>query len=68
MLMISLVDLYPTVLATSTTIMIEVGVRAILSAEEHAKWFTRFDEEVLKPVLDTCHRQDNRVKIIVQVI
>ena len=24
---------------------------AILSAEEHAKWFTRFDEEVLKPVL-----------------
>lgn len=24
---------------------------AILSAEEHARWFTRFDEEVLKPVL-----------------
>ncbi|KAF5212170.1 putative endosomal/prevacuolar sodium/hydrogen exchanger [Clavispora lusitaniae] len=24
---------------------------SILSAEEHAKWFTRFDEEVLKPVL-----------------
>ncbi|KAG7662451.1 NHX1 [[Candida] subhashii] len=24
---------------------------AFLSAEEHAKWFTRFDEEVLKPVL-----------------
>lgn len=27
---------------------------AFLSAEEHAKWFTKFDEEVLKPVfLDT---------------
>lgn len=24
---------------------------AFLSAEEHAKWFTKFDEEVLKPVL-----------------
>lgn len=24
---------------------------SILSAEEHAKWFTKFDEEVLKPVL-----------------
>ncbi|EMG45763.1 NHX1 Endosomal/prevacuolar sodium/hydrogen exchanger [Candida maltosa Xu316] len=24
---------------------------SFLSAEEHAKWFTRFDEEVLKPVL-----------------
>lgn len=24
---------------------------AFLSAEEHAKWFTRFDEQVLKPVL-----------------
>ncbi|CAI5760774.1 unnamed protein product [Candida verbasci] len=24
---------------------------AFLSAEEHAKWFTRFDDEVLKPVL-----------------
>lgn len=24
---------------------------AFLNAEEHAKWFTRFDEEVLKPVL-----------------
>lgn len=26
-------------------------IGTILSAEEHAKWFTRFDEEVLKPVL-----------------
>ncbi|RCK58139.1 Endosomal/prevacuolar sodium/hydrogen exchanger [Candida viswanathii] len=26
-------------------------IGSILSAEEHVKWFTRFDEEVLKPVL-----------------
>ncbi|EDK46449.1 mitochondrial sodium/hydrogen exchanger [Lodderomyces elongisporus NRRL YB-4239] len=33
---------------------------AILSAEEHAKWFTRFDEEVLKPVLlDTLPNTQN---------
>lgn len=33
---------------------------AFLSAEEHAKWFTRFDEEVLKPVLlDTIPKKDN---------
>ena len=24
---------------------------AFLSAEEHARWFTRLDEEILKPVL-----------------
>lgn len=31
---------------------------SILSAEEHAKWFTKFDEEVLKPVLlDTMINQ-----------
>lgn len=34
---------------------------AILSAEEHAKWFTRFDEQVLKPVLlDTLPQDDKR--------
>ncbi|RLV89409.1 Endosomal/prevacuolar sodium/hydrogen exchanger [Spathaspora sp. JA1] len=33
---------------------------AFLSAEEHAKWFTRFDEEVLKPVLlDTLPKNNN---------
>lgn len=26
-------------------------LNAFLSAEEHAKWFTKFDEEVIKPVL-----------------
>lgn len=33
---------------------------AFLSAEEHAKWFTKFDEEVLKPVfLDKVPNGDN---------
>lgn len=33
---------------------------AFLSAEEHAKWFTKFDEEVLKPVfLDHAPNGDN---------
>lgn len=33
---------------------------AFLSAEEHAKWFTRFDEEVLKPVLlDSLPKNEN---------
>ncbi|EGV63001.1 monovalent cation:H+ antiporter, CPA1 (nhx1) [Yamadazyma tenuis] len=33
---------------------------AFLSAEEHARWFTRFDEEVLKPVLlDTIPKRNN---------
>ncbi|OBA23804.1 mitochondrial sodium/hydrogen exchanger [Metschnikowia bicuspidata var. bicuspidata NRRL YB-4993] len=32
---------------------------AFLSAEEHARWFTKFDEEVLKPVLlDTLPHQE----------
>ncbi|KAI5962779.1 NHX1 [Candida theae] len=40
----------PTLGNTSTNV--DRGVLgAILSAEEHARWFTRFDEEVLKPVL-----------------
>ena len=38
--------------ATTTSTNNDKGViGTILSAEEHAKWFTRFDEEVLKPVL-----------------
>lgn len=33
---------------------------AFLSAEEHAKWFTKLDEEILKPVLlDTIPKRDN---------
>lgn len=33
---------------------------AFLSAEEHAKWFTKFDEQVLKPfVLDNLPNSDN---------
>ncbi|KAG7191871.1 monovalent cation:H+ antiporter, CPA1 (nhx1) [Scheffersomyces spartinae] len=34
---------------------------SFLSGEEHAKWFTRFDEEVLKPVLlDTLPQAQNK--------
>lgn len=33
---------------------------AFLNAEEHARWFTRFDEEVLKPVLlDNVPKRNN---------
>lgn len=33
---------------------------AFLNAEEHAKWFTKLDEEILKPVLlDTVPKRDN---------
>lgn len=34
---------------------------ALLSAEEHVKWFTKFDEQVLKPVLlDTLPHQNRK--------
>ena len=34
---------------------------ALLSAEEHVKWFTKFDEQVLKPVLlDTIPHQNRK--------
>lgn len=36
---------------------------AFLSAEEHAKWFTKFDEQVLKPVLlDSLPNQDENTE------
>ncbi|KAK6202590.1 putative Na+/H+ exchanger Nhx1 [Scheffersomyces amazonensis] len=37
---------------------------AFLSAEEHAKWFTKFDEQVLKPVLlDTLPSSSSNLNI-----
>lgn len=44
-----------------TSINAQNGVlSAFLNAEEHSKWFTRFDEEVLKPVLlDTIPKRNN---------